>query len=159
VSIFGAKERAKDFLVNMLAGGAALAWDVEIAARKQSFSLRTLDAAKRELGIVSTKDGLTGGWRCAPPARRVHQGVFVNCCPLRTLRRRQLESSYTLRRGHPVRRVDQCTHTPKLHSSALYPVQGANSAQSSTVCGRYGTVSRPISTFTQRPNCANACDC
>jgi hypothetical protein len=77
VSIFGAKERAKDFLVNMLAGGPALAWDVEIAARKQSFSLRTLDAAKRELGIVSTKDGLTGGWRWSLPPRQLEECTKV----------------------------------------------------------------------------------
>jgi putative DNA primase/helicase len=57
------RKEAKDFILKMLATGSALAAEIEDAAEDEGISLRTLKTAKRDLKIVSKKDGIKGGWR------------------------------------------------------------------------------------------------
>lgn len=57
------RKEAKDFILKMFDSGSALAAEIEEAAEDEGISLRTLKNAKRDLKIVSKKDGIKGGWR------------------------------------------------------------------------------------------------
>jgi putative DNA primase/helicase len=57
------RKEAKDFILRMVASGGTPAAEIEDAADGEGISLRTLKNAKRDLKIVSKKDGLSGGWR------------------------------------------------------------------------------------------------
>ena len=58
------RNEAKDFLTKMLPGTAK---EIMEAAKAEGISLRTLNRAKGELGIISEKDGIHGGWRWCMP--------------------------------------------------------------------------------------------
>jgi hypothetical protein len=57
-----AREKARNFLGEMLAGGPAPMTTVEAAARKHDISLRTLKRAKNDLGVVSEWDREQKHW-------------------------------------------------------------------------------------------------
>jgi putative DNA primase/helicase len=61
------RKEAKEFIMKMMADGSTLAAEIEDAAEGEGISLRTLANAKRDLKIVSKKDGLTGAWRWFRP--------------------------------------------------------------------------------------------
>jgi putative DNA primase/helicase len=56
------RKEAKDFLSDILANGPMPQKDIEEAVKGESFSMRTIKTAKKEMGIVSEKTGLDGGW-------------------------------------------------------------------------------------------------
>jgi hypothetical protein len=66
-----APARAKAWLVERLKEGAVPARVIAQEAREQGYGMRTLNKAKAELNITSTKDGTNGGWTwaCANDAR------------------------------------------------------------------------------------------
>jgi len=57
------RKEAKDFILRMVVVGGTLVAEIEEAAEGEGISKRTLHNAKRDLKIISKKDGLTGGWR------------------------------------------------------------------------------------------------
>jgi hypothetical protein len=63
----GAKDEACAFLMDILANGPVASEEIEKAARANSISQRTLERAKRDLGIAARKDGPKGEWRWHPP--------------------------------------------------------------------------------------------
>jgi hypothetical protein len=58
----GPRKKAKDFLDAFLGSGPRPQQETENQAARELISLTTLRRAKKELGIVSKKDGLTAGW-------------------------------------------------------------------------------------------------
>lgn len=56
---------AAELLHRLLAGGPVAAADGEAAARAEGISSRTLDRARRQLGVVATRDG--GHWLWSLP--------------------------------------------------------------------------------------------
>lgn len=56
------RKEAKAFLANLLANGPMLQKDIEEAVKGENFSMPTVKNAKKEMGIISEKDGLKGGW-------------------------------------------------------------------------------------------------
>jgi putative DNA primase/helicase len=58
----GPRKKAKDFLNTFLDSGPRPQKETESQAIKELISIRTLRHAKKELGVVSKKDGLAGGW-------------------------------------------------------------------------------------------------
>jgi putative DNA primase/helicase len=63
----GAKDRAKKFLLKMLADGSALRDEIDEAAEANGISRRTLFRAKDDLKIEAKKDGEGGKWRWHMP--------------------------------------------------------------------------------------------
>lgn len=60
---------AKEFLADLLANGPQRQEDIEIAAREDGISFRTVRRAKQELGFTSHKDGFSGGWKWYSPVQ------------------------------------------------------------------------------------------
>jgi hypothetical protein len=58
-----ARDDAKEFLKNLLAGGSVLSDTIEEAAKADGISRRTLFRAKKELNIASVKSPEDGKWR------------------------------------------------------------------------------------------------
>ena len=58
----GARDKAIKFLQNELAVGPRAAKDLTEMAEANDISKRTLKRAKSELGVITAKDGLDGGW-------------------------------------------------------------------------------------------------
>ncbi|MGC2410631.1 MAG: AAA family ATPase [Methyloceanibacter sp.] len=58
----GLLKQAKDLLRELLAKGPVASTEGEEAAKAHGISTRTLDRARKELGVKSTKDGFDGGW-------------------------------------------------------------------------------------------------
>jgi putative DNA primase/helicase len=56
------RKQAKDFLNTSLSAGPRPQKEIEDRAKAEMISTATLRRAKKELGIESYKDGLTGGW-------------------------------------------------------------------------------------------------
>lgn len=56
----GERQEAKRFLLDMLANGPILASDAERRCQEDGLSIRTLKRAKKELGIISEKNGAAG---------------------------------------------------------------------------------------------------
>jgi hypothetical protein len=65
----GAKDEARQFLEQMLANGPVTAAEVYEAAEANCISQRTLNRAKKELNVVSSKDGMKHGWTWALPPK------------------------------------------------------------------------------------------
>jgi putative DNA primase/helicase len=63
----GSMKEAKDFLRDLLANGLIAAKDGEAAAEANGIRGRTLDRARKELGIVAKKGGFDGGWMWSLP--------------------------------------------------------------------------------------------
>ena len=64
-----ALDEAKDFLCEMLSHGAVEGKAIYRQADDAGHAKRTIDRAKRELGIRSTKGTLTGPWRWDLPPK------------------------------------------------------------------------------------------
>ncbi len=58
----GALEEAREFLRELLANGPVAASDGVEGARAHGISTRTLERARRELGVKVEKSGFEGGW-------------------------------------------------------------------------------------------------
>jgi putative DNA primase/helicase len=56
------RKQAKDFLSTLLSVGPKSQKEIEERAKAEMISTATLRRAKKELGVESYKDGLTGGW-------------------------------------------------------------------------------------------------
>jgi putative DNA primase/helicase len=63
------RKEAKDFLIKILANGPMPQKEIEDLAAAELISIKTLKRAKAELGIISKKDGLTGGWIWSLPEK------------------------------------------------------------------------------------------
>jgi putative DNA primase/helicase len=61
----GSLREAKDFLRELLATRPISATDGEEACEGNGISQRTLERARKELGVKATKDGFGGGWKWA----------------------------------------------------------------------------------------------
>jgi hypothetical protein len=59
----GALDEAKQFLQEFLTNGPVLQTDIEAAAMSSDISKKTLQRAKKALGVASKKDGPDGKWR------------------------------------------------------------------------------------------------
>ena len=57
-----ARDEAKKFLTDILANGPMLQSEIQDAAEDNGIAKRTLERAKRELGIKAEKDGTAGRW-------------------------------------------------------------------------------------------------
>src|SRR5262249_7277016 len=57
-----AKREAREFLLERLEAGPAKVDDLVEEAKQAGISKRTLDRAKKDLGVRSRKSGLDGGW-------------------------------------------------------------------------------------------------
>jgi hypothetical protein len=55
-------DEAKDFLRDLLSGGAVEAKKAQMEARKAGIAEKTLQRAKKALGVKAEKEGFTGGW-------------------------------------------------------------------------------------------------
>ena len=58
-----ARDEAKEFLRDILANGPIEAEEGDRAAKAKGISKRTLDRAKKDLGIKADKDGFDGPWK------------------------------------------------------------------------------------------------
>src|SRR5262249_5817557 len=66
-----AKREAREFLLERLEAGAVNSDDIVEEAKQEGIAKRTLDRAKKELGIKSRKQGGTGGqWLWERPPKR-----------------------------------------------------------------------------------------
>jgi hypothetical protein len=63
-----ARDDAADFLRAMLADGPRLAKEVQAEARAAGITKRTLERAKKLLGVISSKAGLAAGWQWSLPS-------------------------------------------------------------------------------------------
>lgn len=70
-----ALDEAKDFLCEMLCGGAVEGKAIYRQADEAGHAKRTIDRAKRELGIRSTKGALSGPWRWDLPTKIAKNAV------------------------------------------------------------------------------------
>ena len=59
----GSLKKAKELLSDLLAKGSITATEGEEAGRANGISQRTLERARKELGVKATKDGFDGGWK------------------------------------------------------------------------------------------------
>ncbi|HEV2550793.1 MAG TPA: AAA family ATPase, partial [Stellaceae bacterium] len=62
-----ARADAKELLREQLADGPKAATDIESAAKDLGISDRTLRRARKDLGVISKKDGYAGGWSWSLP--------------------------------------------------------------------------------------------
>jgi putative DNA primase/helicase len=67
----GARDEAKAFLMGLLADGQVPAEQVKAAAKVMGISEKTLDRAKKELGIDPKKAGMKGPWMWGLPVKMV----------------------------------------------------------------------------------------
>jgi putative DNA primase/helicase len=72
------RKEAKDFLLKILTenGGSMLQKDVEDHAGGEGISLITLRRAKTELGVISKKQGMGGGWVWSLPGKAEDKNEF-----------------------------------------------------------------------------------
>ncbi|AJW45580.1 hypothetical protein TK49_13255 [Ralstonia mannitolilytica] len=68
------RDEAADFLRSLLEGGPMSTKAIKADAMGAGFSWRTIERAKRELGIDARKDGMKGGWVWVLPAEVRHEG-------------------------------------------------------------------------------------
>jgi hypothetical protein len=65
----GAKDEARKFLIDILANGPVPTSEIEDAANGNGIAWRTVERAKRELGIIAKKDGPKDEWRWHSPRK------------------------------------------------------------------------------------------
>lgn len=68
------KERAMDFLRAELGSGKRLAKDVLAAAKKRGLIEKTLDRARKDLGVIAWKPGKVFWWRLPGEDEGQHEG-------------------------------------------------------------------------------------
>jgi DNA polymerase bacteriophage-type len=71
-----ARDKAIKFLQNELAVGPRAAKELTEMAEANDISKRTLKRAKSELGVMTTKDGLDGGWTWKLPEEAAPESAF-----------------------------------------------------------------------------------
>ena len=63
------RKDAKDLLLKLLDGAEMAQKDIEDRAEGECISLKTLKRAKKDLGVESYKDGMSGGWMWRIPKK------------------------------------------------------------------------------------------
>jgi hypothetical protein len=76
-----AVREAEEFLRSVLACGAKPANEIGEHAKAEGIAARTLQRAKKLLGIRSSKDGMTGAWHWEPPAPPDEDGQHAGSWP------------------------------------------------------------------------------
>ncbi len=76
-----ALEDAKDFLIDTLKDGKVAERDIATEAMEQKIKPATLKRAKKALGVVSEKSGITGGWNWHLPKDEGDQNVAKMLTP------------------------------------------------------------------------------